>query len=96
MDAKSRANFINSVASGAGIPCPGCGTLNKPDSRFCISCGSEITSPATKEPKNTAPAFEPVKESAPKAPAYEEPSSAFAHGLPEWSLEPPQVVIRRR
>ena len=27
---------------------------------------------------------------------YTEPSSAFALGLPSWSLEPPQVVVRKR
>ena len=42
MDAKSRANFINSVASGANIPCPKCGTSNKPDSQFCGSCGEKF------------------------------------------------------
>lgn len=25
MDAKSKANFINSVAAGTNIPCPKCG-----------------------------------------------------------------------
>lgn len=25
-----------------------------------------------------------------------EPTDTFAQGLPQWSLEPPQVVVRRR
>ena len=39
MDAKSKANFINSVAAGTNVPCPKCGASNKADSKFCISCG---------------------------------------------------------
>lgn len=102
MDAKSRANFINSVASGASVPCPKCGTSNKPDSKFCISCGAEIT--VSGEAQNNAPAFAPAQEApafapAQKAPAkamkYVEPANAFAKGLPDWSIEPPQVMVRR-
>lgn len=43
MDAKSKANFINSVAGGQSIPCPACNSLNKPDARFCFSCGAKLT-----------------------------------------------------
>lgn len=95
MDAKSRANFINSVAAGKEIPCPKCGASNKADSKFCISCGAEITVPQTVA--NNKPAFEQAKETAApaKAPRYVEPSNVFAKGLPEWSIEPPQVMIRR-
>lgn len=93
MDAKSKANFINSVASGTSIPCPKCGTSNKPDAKFCISCGAEIT--VSKEAQNSAPAFEPVKEVSDKAVKYVAPSNAFAQGLPDWSIEPPQVMVRR-
>lgn len=93
MDAKSKANFINSVASGASIPCPKCGTSNKPDAEFCISCGAEIT--VLKETQNSTPAFEPVKEASAKAVKYVAPSNAFAQGLPDWSIEPPQVMVRR-
>lgn len=95
MDAKSRADFINSVASGTNVPCPKCGTSNKPDNKFCISCGAEITVP--RETQNNAPAFEPAKEAV--APAkvvkYVEPNNIFAQGLPSWSIEPPQVMVRR-
>ena len=58
MDAKSKANFINSVAAGTNIPCPKCGASNKADSKFCISCGEEIVVPQA----NNAPAFAPTKE----------------------------------
>lgn len=93
MDAKSKANFINSVVSGTSIPCPKCGTSNKSDAKFCISCGAEIT--VSKETQNSTPAFEPVKEASAKAVKYVAPGNAFAHGLPDWSIEPPQVMVRR-
>lgn len=61
MDAKSKADFINSVASGTSVP------------------------------------FEQVNEQ--EAPVkiikYDEPDAAFAKGLPEWSIEPPQIMVRR-
>lgn len=94
MDAKSKANFINSVASGEIIPCPGCGTSNKADSEFCVSCGAKITAPT--EAPNNVPAFEPAKETVAEAVASSQPVDVFAQGLPEWSLEPPQVMVRRR
>lgn len=95
MDAKSRANFINSVASGANVPCPECGTSNKTDSKFCISCGAEIT--ASQTTTNSDPTFVPAKETvAPaKASRYVEPNNVFAKGLPAWNIEPPQLMIRR-
>lgn len=95
MDAKSKANFINSVASGTNIPCPKCGTSNKSDSKFCISCGAEIVVPT--KAQNSAPAFETVKDAGvhTKAVKYVEPSNVFAQGLPDWSIEPPQVMVRR-
>lgn len=89
MDAKSKAIFINSVADGKEIACPSCGTINKADGKYCIACGKALAeSPAT-EPK---PAFTAVTE---KKSTYVEPRSVFAQGLPEWSLEPPQVIVRR-
>ena len=134
MDAKSKANFINAVASGDIIPCRECGTRNKSDSKFCISCGRELSPAAaqsstaafaavTEETKpsdtavasvaqnNTSPtsAFAPVtpqetpafavesrQTNAPVSTVqYVEPSKAFALGLPEWSIEPPLVPVRR-
>lgn len=95
MDAKSRANFINSIASGANVPCPKCGASNKTDSKLCISCGAELSTPQTTT--ENAPAFAPAKEAvAPaKTSRYIEPSNVFAQGLPAWNIEPPQVMVRR-
>ncbi len=110
MDAKTKANFINSVAEGGKTVCKGCGTTNTADSKFCTTCGTALSSA---EESDTAPAFASideaadVKEEAVEAAApekavtkkespYVEPKSVFAQGLPEWNLEPPQVAVRRR
>lgn len=95
MDAKSKANFINSVASGATISCPKCGAANNSDSRFCISCGTEINIPQITQ--KDAPAFANVKETEQpiQISKYVEPKNVFAEGLPEWSIEPPQIMVRR-
>lgn len=124
MDAKSKASFINSVTPEAGIKCPKCGADNKPENKFCLSCGSEMATiaKAAFESTSTAPAnvktetkaaFESVgannstkeikdvkevKENPTVAKDYTkyiEPNDTFARGLPEWSLEPPQMPIRR-
>lgn len=47
MDAKMRANFINSVAGAQKIPCPSCNTLNEPNSKFCIICGHPLKEAAS-------------------------------------------------
>ncbi len=96
MDAKSKANFINSVASGANVPCPKCGASNKADRKFCVSCGAEIT--ASQTTANDTPAFASTQEAiAPaKTSRYVESNNVFAQGLPAWNIEPPQVMVRRR
>lgn len=107
MDAKSRANFINSVASGQNIPCPKCNTLNEADSKFCASCGTPLEkkvesnnvpfAPVKKveEVKKVVDTKEPVKKVKPVE-VYKEPESVFAEGLPAWNVEPPQVMVRRK
>jgi len=93
MDAKSKAEFINSVASGETRVCPECGTANAVESKNCASCGKELV----ENRESTAPAFAPVVEekNAAASAKYAEPENVFAQGLPEWSLEPPQVMVRR-
>lgn len=51
MDAKSKANFINSVASRQKIPCPVCNELNEFDSRYCYMCGAQLIN-ASANPTN--------------------------------------------
>lgn len=98
MDAKSKADFINSVAGRQKILCPNCNALNDSDSMFCFSCGTklEIAEKAnlnTNEAVQNGPAFQmavsvPVEE--------QEDDNAFAQGLPDWDMVPPQVVVRRK
>lgn len=48
------------------------------------------------EKNESAPAFEAASDSAKdEKQEYVEPVNVFAEELPEWSLEPPQVVVRR-
>ncbi len=152
MDAKTKANFINSVAKDHSIPCPSCGGLNHAEAKFCKFCGTKLMKPIPQpapEPApvprpvsvpEPAPAPQPVPDSAPALKPmpelqpvskentpfksidrpqpvheqkpevkpvekreehedrsyYEEPVSVFAQGLPEWSVEPPEVMVRRK
>lgn len=141
MEAKMRANFINSVASGQKIPCPSCNTLNDSDADFCFSCGQKIkrenafdntddNSQYQSVSKNTCPSCNkqndldanfcafcgysfsqnidaPMSDdSKTKKQAFkfvepiiedtEEPVSAFANGLPSWSIVPPNIMVRRK
>ncbi|NBH98311.1 hypothetical protein D7Y41_00265 [Anaerotruncus sp. 1XD22-93] len=68
MDAKARANFINSVGGGQQVPCPGCGVLNKADSRFCITCGTPMQQAAAQEQTEAPPVQEQDAEAAPEMP----------------------------
>ena len=155
MDAKAKANFINSVAKDNNIPCQSCGGLNNAGAKFCKFCGTKLAQPQptpipdpqpvpgpqpmpVPEPQPTpapdpqpmpvpdpqpVPTPQPVAEGdmpfksidksqpvskpqpvhQPEQKAepvgsfyYEEPVSVFAQGLPEWSVEPPQVMVRRK
>ena len=98
MDAKSRADFINSVAGGQKKTCPDCGALNDSDSVFCFSCGTklEIAENVNADTDETAQSGSELQ-LASAVPAEEpEEDSAFAQGLPDWDMVPPQVVVRRK
>ena len=78
MDAKMRADFVNSVASGQKVPCPVCNTLNDPDGSFCIVCGNkldEAESTKSSDPVTPQPAAAPAQSKAagqqPAAPAQD-------------------------
>ncbi len=66
MDAKSKANFINSVGGGQQVPCSGCGALNKAGSRFCITCGTPMRQAAVQEQTEAPPVQEQDAETAPE------------------------------
>lgn len=99
MDAKSKAEFINSVAENKTIICKNCGAKNEPGSMFCFSCGTKLN----QEESKSEPAFNQADtaktDDAPQsavADNYNEPDAVFADGLPDWDIIPPQVVVRRR
>lgn len=99
MDAKSKANFINSVAGGQTIPCPSCNNLNDISSSFCIYCGSALSKANDKndEVKVTETKQKNAFRSVPVSVSVsvEEEVSVFAQGLPSWDIVPPQVMVRR-
>lgn len=92
MDTNGRINLINSISKAEVHICPNCGAVNRAENNYCNTCGSKIN---ISQNTNKAPAFGQIKESDMPI-KYKEPSAIFAQGLPSWSIEPPQVVVRRR
>lgn len=91
MDAKSKANFINSVAAGQSVPCPKCGRENKAGSKFCVSCGTPLAAaaPADNAPVSK-PASEPAKPAEPaKAEKPAESATPFQPVKPSEPAKPP-------
>ena len=62
---------------------------NWPDANFQMKCGASTVSGkvGVTSVQDAVPA--PLS-------TYVEPVSTFAEGLPEWNIEPPAVVVRRR
>ena len=99
MDAKSRADFINAVADSTVKVCPKCQTSNDPKAKFCETCGEKFELKAEKQDTNPFASVEPInteKLSNEIQEEQKEAESVFAKGLPEWSIEPPQLMIRRK
>ena len=67
MDTNSKANFINSVASGEQIPCLKCNALNRAAAKFCGFCGSSLQENVVVETKDEP--FAPIKKDSKEAPA---------------------------
>ncbi len=96
MDAKSKADFINKVAGGEVISCSACGAANKPGNKFCSSCGKALGGLQNEVTKPSAFGQTPESNSNTAINKYVEPKNVFAQGLPDWNIEPPQVVVRRK
>ncbi|MCI9077898.1 MAG: zinc ribbon domain-containing protein [Lachnospiraceae bacterium] len=105
MDAKSRADFINSTAAGQIKVCPICQSGNNPDAAFCSVCGRELKEPDTNNQdilpftnvdEEIAATQEDIPYIKPAIKNYHEPDNIFAKGLPEWSIEPPNLLVRRK
>lgn len=91
MDAKSKADFINSVASGQMIPCPQCNQPNEPNAALCAACGAQMAPAA--EPAATEPAAPAAVSS---VSVVDEEHNIFAKGMPNWDIVPPEMAIRRK
>ena len=103
-------NAAENIADNtAGKKCPKCGAENVEEAMFCASCGTPLHEKSQKAAM-TEPAFQSVQEKVqqpvqevpqekvqqPVQEVSQEPESAFAKGLPEWDMVPPQVMIRRK
>ena len=80
------------------IICPKCGIKNTSDAKFCAKCGSRLEQieacvSKTDETNDLIPK-EDSSEKEKRNQIWEQ--NTFAQGLPEWSLEPPQVMVRRK
>ena len=95
--------FCTTCGSKLSIPVVNEGAAEVVSEAFPTAEGPEVKvepafQPATEEPEVKAePAFQPA-ESKSHAPVvkYEVPPSAFAEGLPPWSVEPPNAFVKRR
>lgn len=103
MQGKTETDLINAAAAGKIKVCPNCQASNDVNAQCCTTCGSEFD--MNEAPRGATP-FAPVDEMAAtaesrvngKVSARQErrASGVFAEGLPMWTLEPPQVVVRRK
>lgn len=102
MDAKSKSDFIKQVNQDR-IYCTACGESNPANRKVCFQCGAPLKNgdaPA-QDAFDSFPEIDETPAASANKPAepvstYVEPPKAFAEGLPEWSIEPPQVMVRRR
>ena len=101
MSAKAKIDFINSVANGKKTSCPNCNSVIEQGTEFCTVCGAKLEFKSSSESsrnlslsKDNGTGFDVINPS--KQTSIEAPKGIFAEGLPEWNLEPPQVVVRRR
>lgn len=88
--------------------CTVCGTVIGVDAKFCTKCGTLLKpsgNSAVTEQKNTP--FQTVDMKSGDSKKIETHSenvqaegkkkvNLFAQGLPDWNIEPPQVVVRRK
>jgi hypothetical protein len=90
------AMILNQIADGQKIQCNSCGSMNDPDSAVCAACGAVLLAkPASAQEAAFSSAVPERSEPAASVVQAQIPMPAFADGLAEWDLLPPQVVVRR-
>lgn len=93
---ETNTQFVNSGAYDSIISCLVCGAENDASSNYCQSCGNKLTFL-----QNDVLSDLSQKENVNKSMIQSDDNIqknedlVFAQGLPEWSLEPPQMMVRR-
>ena len=77
MDAKSKARFINSVASGQGVPCPSCNYMNPPGAVFCRTCGTRLQPEEPVQPEESVKSEKEVQVVCPACHTVLAPDAVF-------------------
>lgn len=89
------------------LTCASCGAAVSQNDAFCENCGKPLGARATAGTPSRAriPDIAPEPDAQQKMAVKDEPVTvyvkpeiplAFASGLPEWSIEPPVVAVRRK
>lgn len=73
---------ILAQASVSKTICPNCGSKNPVGNKYCLICGSVLQKEGSLSEKSAGSLFS-------------KDSSRFVQGIPAWSIEPPQIVVRR-
>lgn len=100
MSVNSTAELVNAAASGKVKICRKCEAQNEPNASFCTTCGEKFEETTSSMPfqsiDETAATDNTVMEKKLNIKSFDEQKSVFAEGLPAWSIEPPQVMVRRK
>lgn len=90
---------VTTVENAGVKKCPKCGVENVEEAMFCASCGTPLNRQKADMTNQAFTSVQEEKTESVQQPASEVPQeaeSAFAKGLPEWDMVPPQVMVRRK
>lgn len=111
MEERTKADLINAAASGQCIVCPNCSVINRVDAEFCTNCGEKFRGNEIQKTENVMENNVPfatidknlmvndhteTEAASNLSQVSQETKGTFANGLPLWTLEPPQVMVRRK
>lgn len=105
MDNITGKALIDAIKVGKIKICPSCGKQNSIENDFCEACGRRLKGQdevqkvafksVTEDENREADKIKDIKVQFMAPIEIDEQHNAFAEGLPDWSVEPPQVVVRR-